>query len=212
MQLVIIGAGGHAKVVLEACRAAGLAVLGLVDPGQAGGPAGRTVLGAPLLGDEAILPALRHQGVAGAVVAIGDNAVRQALGARLAGMGFSLPAVVHPAALISPSARLGAGVVVLARAVLGAASLLDDLALINTGAIVEHDNHIGAAAHVAPGCALAGDVWVGERALVGIGSAVRPGIRIGADAVVGAGAAVVAAVAAGQRVGGVPARPLRGAD
>ena len=86
------------------------------------------------------------------------------------------------------------------------ATRVGELAVVNTGAVVDHDNDIGPAAHVAPGVALAGNVRVGARALVGVGSAVRPGIRIGADAVVGAGSAVVADVADGAVVGGAPAR------
>ena len=79
----------------------------------------------------------------------------------------------------------------------------------NTRAVVEHDNRIGAAPMWRRAAVLAGSVTVGERALVGAGSAVRPGIVIGADAVVGVGAAVVADVPAGAVVLGVPARPLR---
>ena len=206
MQIVIVGAGGHAKVVLEVFRAlGGFDVVGLIDPE----PAAPHVLGAAVLGGDALLPDLRRQGVEAAFVALGSNRLRQRIGAELAAMGFALPTAVHPSALISPSARIGAGVVVMARAVVGTETDLRDLAIVNTGAVLDHDNLIEEAAHVAPGCALAGVVRVGARSLVGVGSAVRPGIRIGSDVTIGAGSAVVADVADGMRVGGAPARPLR---
>jgi UDP-perosamine 4-acetyltransferase len=93
--------------------------------------------------------------------------------------------------------------------VVGAETIIAHLAIVNTGAVVDHDNWIGIAAHVGPACGLAGNVHVGDRAQLGVGSAVRPGIRIGTDAIVGAGAAVVTDVPDGGLVGGVPARALR---
>jgi sugar O-acyltransferase (sialic acid O-acetyltransferase NeuD family) len=205
-RVVIIGSGGHAKVVIEAIRASeGIEIVGLIDPS----PAAPYLLGLPVLGGEDILPRLRTQGIAGAVVALGGNALRHRVGAKIEDLGFSLISVVHPSAFVSPSARLGKGVVVMARAVVGTETTIGSLAVVNTGAVLDHDNRLGLAAHIAPGCALAGNVWVGQRTLVGVGSAVRPGIRIGADAVIGAGSAVVADVPDGLTVAGAPARPLR---
>jgi len=205
-RVVIIGGGGHAKVVIEALRAAGFPPpLGIIDP-RSPAPA---VLGVPVLGGDEMLERLRAGGPCAAVVAVGHNLARQRVGDRLAALGFALPPVLHPAAHCSPSAVVEEGAVVMARACLGPESRIGRLAIVNTGAVVEHDNRLGQAAHVAPGCALAGGVVVGERALVGIGSAVRQGIVIGADAVVGAGSAVVRDVPPGARVGGTPAMPLR---
>ena len=202
---IVLGAGGHAKVVLEAIRAAGqLDIVGLLDAELAG----TAVLGATVLGGDDLLPGLRASGVACAVVALGSNAVRERVGARLRELGFTLPPVLHPAAQVSPSARIEEGAVIMARACIGPLAWVEALAIINTNAVVEHDNAIGRAAHIAPGTALAGTVTVGARALVGVGSAVRPGIRIGADCVIGAGSAVVADVPAGAVVAGSPARPL----
>ena len=203
---LILGAGGHAKVVIEAVRAAGIAeIVGIVDPA----PTSSNLLGVPIIGRDEDLPRLRAEGITTAVVALGGNGLRFRVGAELRGLGYDLPAIVHPSAFIAPSARVAEGAVVMARAVVGSYTSVGALAIVNTGAVIDHDGLIGAAAHVAPGCALAGNVSVGERSLVGVGSAVRPGIVIGPDAVVGAGSAVVANVAAGARVAGAPARPLK---
>jgi UDP-perosamine 4-acetyltransferase len=110
---------------------------------------------------------------------------------------------------VSPSAQIFPGVVVMARACAGPLSVLRDYCIVNTGTIVEHDNSIGIAAHLAPGVALGGSVTIGDRTLVGIGSSIRPGVKVGQDVVIGAGSAVIADVADGSVVGGTPARRLR---
>lgn len=208
-QLVIVGAGGHAKVVIETARAAGrFDIVGLIDPR----PPAAEVLGVPVLGGDEILPRLRAGGIAWAFPAIGGNAARERIGAGLRAAGFRLATLAHPTAVVMPSASLGEGIVVMARVVVSAEARVDDLAILNTGAVVEHDNRIGPAAHIAPLAALAGNVRVGARTLIGVGSAIRPGISIGDDALVGAGSAVVSDVPPGATVGGAPARTLARAE
>lgn len=205
VRLLLIGAGGHGRAVLELLRHAGWPEPAGVlddDPASAGLP------GIPLLGPVAMAEALCRQGLTAAHVALGHNARRAGLGAWLRELGYALPVLRHPSAVVAGTARLGEGSVLLPRVVLGAAATVGAHVILNTGCIVEHDCVVEEAAHVAPGAVLGGGVRVGAHALVGLGAAVRPGMRIGEGAVVGVGAAVVADVAAGTRVGGVPAVPL----
>jgi len=206
-KVVLVGGGGHAKVIVEVLRAARpeLELAGVLDKTRSVGE----VLGAPVVGDDDALPALRASGVAYAFIAIGDNRLRERLAEKARAAGFALINAISPAAVVSPSARLGEGVAVMAGAVINAGSQIADLAIVNTGAVIDHDCKIGQAAHVAPGCALAGGVTVGPRAFLGVGVSAIPGVQIGADTQVGAGACVTDDLAPGVLALGVPARPVR---
>lgn len=199
--VIVIGAGGHARPVLEALRLLGIPVAALLDEAPSRPP----VLGQAVNGGLDLLGAIP---AAGAVIAIGHNATRLRLAEVARAAGLALPTLVHPAALVSAHARLGEGVQVMARAVIGPEASLGALCLINTGAIVEHECVLAAGVHLGPGTVLCGGVLIGALSLIGAGVTVAPGQRIGADAVVGAGAAVAGPVPDGARFGGVPARPI----
>jgi sugar O-acyltransferase (sialic acid O-acetyltransferase NeuD family) len=214
MQVVLIGAGGHARVVIDAARSSGaFDVVAVVDA--------RLELkatrfeGVEIVGDEASLDPLRTAGVGAALLGVGSvdvGDVRCALYTRIAAMGFEFPVVVHRAATVAPSATIGPASVVFAGAIVNPGARIGTNVIVNTAAIVEHDVTIEDHAHVSPGAHLAGGVTIGPRSHIGIGSTILQGVRIGEAVVVGAGAVVLHDVADGMRVAGVPARPIQGSD
>lgn len=203
LPLLLLGAGGHSKVVAEiALHSRGYELVGLVDRHAIG----TVVNGIPVVGDDDALPSLFVKGVRHVHVAIGSNSARAALADKIVRMNFKLATLVSPSANVSRTAHLGQGAVVMAGATLNANAAVGDLTIINTGANVDHDCKIGRAAHIAPGCTLAGNVTVGDRTFLGAGATVIPGVTLGHDVVVGAGACVINDVPSGQTVVGVPAR------
>lgn len=205
-RMVVIGAGGHAKVVIDVARAAGWIPVAALDPVGAG----HFCADVPVLGSDDMAADLRNDGIRFAVVALGANGLRLRLGKKLEQIGFTCPAIVHPSAILSPYAQVGAGTVVMPYAVINSHARIGEFAIINTGAIVEHDCNVGDGAHIAPRSAMGGNVDIGREALFGIGAVARPGSAVGGGATVGAGSTVIGAIDAGAMVAGTPARPLGG--
>lgn len=204
---IILGSGGHAKVIIEILRAAGLyEPVGCVAPGADGGGA---LLGVPILGDDNALPELREQGIRYAMVALGDNHLRQRLMQYVVGLGFELANAVSPAATIAASTRLGVGLAIMPGANVGPETVIEDGVIINSRASVDHDGALGYCCHIGPGATLAGCVSVGARAFVATGASVIPEIRIGEGSVIGAGSVVVRDVPAHVVAYGCPARCRR---
>jgi len=203
---VIIGAGGHALVCIEVLERMGLTIAGCVsDDGRAS--ADIESLGLEMIGTVDDLDTLLADG-RWAFVAVGDNAARRGLIERITDLGAELVPAISPDAVVSRSAMIEAGALVMPGAIVNAQATIGLGAIVNTGARVDHECSIGACAHVAPGSTLGGSVTIGEETLFGIGATARPGVTIGARVVVGAGAVVVADIADDQMVVGVPARPL----
>ncbi len=204
-RLVILGAGGHARAVADVALASGWTVIGFTDRG--GADPARDVVG-----DDGVLVELRATGaVEAGVVGVGNSALarRAALFEQLRHLGVPTPALVHPRAVVSASARIGEGAVVFGGVVIGAAVEVGINAVVYSGAVVEHGSRIGEHAYVSPGAVCAGEVTVEPGAFVGAAAVVLPGITIGKGAVVAAGAVVTADVAPGATVVGVPARVHR---
>jgi sugar O-acyltransferase (sialic acid O-acetyltransferase NeuD family) len=205
MDVVILGAGGHGRVVLDIIQQARKhKAVGFLDNNKA--LHGRRVDGLPVLGGLERLPDLKHCGVSAAVVAIGDNGIRRAMSEAFEQNGFQLVNAVHPSAQLAGSVTVGKGVVIAAGALVCAHCQIGDYVILNTGCIVDHESMIGTAAHVCPGVRLAGHVAVESGAFLGIGATVIQDVHIGFEAVVGAGSVVVRDVDPMTTVVGVPAR------
>ncbi|MGN6726503.1 MAG: acetyltransferase [Tepidisphaeraceae bacterium] len=208
MDVILVGAGGHGKVVLDILQAMGKhRVVGFLDADPQ--LHGTQVAGVPVLGGINQLLKLRQQKVRAAVISIGDNRVRHQYAAEAASAGLDLINAIHPGAIVSKSARIGKNVVVAAGAVICTEASIDDSTIVNTAAVVDHECRIGRAVHVAPGALLAGRVQVEEFAFIGMGAKIIQCLTIGAHATVGAGAVVRTDVAEKTTVVGVPARKIR---
>lgn len=203
-EVIVVGAGGHAKVCIELLQAQGEKVAYCV--GNPESP--ETCLGVPVLKGDEHLAALRRVGYGRVFIAIGSNLVRNKLARKATEMGFKLVNAISPAAVVSPSATLGVGIAVMAGAVINAEACISDLCIINTGATIDHDCVIGLAAHIAPQSALAGNVHVGDLSFVGVGSKIIPEVHIGESVMVGAGSVVISNIDSAVTVVGVPARAL----
>jgi sugar O-acyltransferase (sialic acid O-acetyltransferase NeuD family) len=211
MKIIIVGAGGHGRVVLDILRAAGEhEVAGFVDATPA--LAGQKVEGLPVFGPANVLPKVRQQKIQGAIVAIGDCRARVKYGLVLKEHGFQLVRAVHPRAVVSATAALGENVMVSAGACVCPHARIGDSVILNTNCVVDHECEIGEGVHICPAAALGGRVRVGRAAWIGLGASVIQCITIGESATVGAGAAVIRDVPAYATVVGVPARVIKTAD
>jgi len=211
-RVVGIGAGGHAKIIIDMLQLRGeYEIAGLVDSNPE--LVGTQVLGVPVLGGDDLLPKLVREGVAHAFVGVASLTnilLNKRVFDQACELGFNLINVIHPTAVVSPSVRMGSGNRIFAGAIINPDAVLGNNIAITTGAIVDHECHVGDHAQIAPGAQLAGNVTLGEGSLVGIGASIIQGVRIGRYSIVGGGAVVINDVPDYTTVVGVPARTVKG--
>lgn len=202
--VVMVGGGGHCKSVIDAVRQLdnGLEIV-ITDVRY---PKGMMIMGCPVAGTDDMLPILYQEGVRQAFVtvgSIGDTSVRRRICEHVKKLGFELPSVVDPSALIAESARIGDGVFVGKRAVVNSESVIGEMAIINTGAIIEHECRIGKFTHVAVGATVCGGVEISDDVFVGANATIIQGMKIGRKCVIGAGSIVLSDVPENSVVKGV---------
>ncbi len=208
MRVVGIGAGGHAKVVIDILRHySDIEMVGLTDANPE--MRGRDLLGCPIIGGDDAWPELLAGGVHHAFIGVGSAghiASRRRVYQDARAAGFDIVTAIHPTAIIASTATIGPAATIMAGAIINADTRLGENVIVNTGAIIDHDCILEDHVHVATGATLAGAVVVREGAHIGAGAVVRQCVVIGRNAIVGAGAAVVKDVAEDVIVVGVPAR------
>lgn len=198
--LVILGAGGHAKVVISTARSAGFNPVRVYDDTEE--KWGTTIMGVPIVGsisefENCQLPA---------VIAIGNNRVRKALDEWFEKANWV--SIIHASAVVDPSAKVGIGSVVFANAVVQPECVVHRHCIVNTAATLDHDGRMFAYSQIAPGANVAGGVEIGEGAFIGIGASIHQGSKLGEWSTVGGGAFFKGELEPNLIAVGVPARPL----
>lgn len=198
-KIVLIGGGGHAQSVADAImNGKSYEIVGYTNLNDAHS-------NLRYLGTDDVLESLYKNGVINAAITVGylgKSDIRDKLYNRIKQVGFRLPCIIDPSAVVSNSADVGEGVFIGKNAVVNAGAKIGKMCIINTGALIEHNNLIGDYSHIAVGTTLCGDVHVGEHTLVGANATIIQGVHIGMNAIIGAGSVVVGDVPDNSKVVG----------
>lgn len=203
-RLIILGASGHGKVILDIALLNGYEVIGFLDDNNNI----KECAGYPVLGKikEAPVYASNYGKGTEFIIGIGSNQIRRKLSCQ-----YDLPwtTLIHPKVVIGRQVQIGRGTVVMANAVINPSARIGNHCIINTGCIIEHDNHLGNYVHISPGAILAGTVVIGDESHIGANAAVRNNITIASQTIIGVGAAVVKDISEPGIYVGIPARKIR---
>ncbi len=200
-RLIVIGAGGHGKVVADIALWCGYTAISFIDDKAVG-----NCMCYPIIGKCDDLKAY-NDGKTDFIIAVGDNSTRRLIAEKY---DLSWATLIHPSAQIGSDVTIGEGTVVMANAVINACASIGKHCIINSGAIVEHDNVLGDYVHISPRAALGGTVTVGDETHVGIGATVKNNVNICQNCLVGAGAVVVKDIYESATYVGIPAKMVGG--
>lgn len=203
--VIIIGAGGHAKVIIEILKSCKIKIdycIGQEHDNE-------TCLGVPVLKGDQNLEKLYNLNYEKAFVAIGSNNLRSKLTKKIEIVGFKIINAISPFSILSKSIILGTGIAIMPGVVINAESKIGNNSIINTGATIDHDCDIGENCHIAPQCVLAGNVKIGENTFLGIGTKIIPEITIGSNSIIGAGSVVIKNIKSNCTAVGIPAKIIK---
>ncbi len=208
--ILILGAGGHAKVIVDIVEEAGkYNLVGILDQNFA---EKEPLLGYPLLGKEEDLPKLiKEHAIRGIIIAIGDNFIRSevAKGIKENYPELSFPSAIHPKTIIAKDVKIGEGTVIMAGVSINPGSTIGSFCILNTNAIFDHDSSMGDFSSLAPGVTVGGDCQVGSHSAIGIGSTILHGIKVGEHSVIGAASLVNKRISPYTVAYGLPAKEIR---
>jgi sugar O-acyltransferase (sialic acid O-acetyltransferase NeuD family) len=204
--LIIIGAGGQARVVIDVASELNIKIVGIIDVNFQ--DKAERILGFQVLGDFAALNQYPPHQV-DIAIALGDSHLRSEYYEKVIRHGYRVITMIHPTAIVSRNAKIGNGVFINAGVIINAGAVIQDNSIINTGVIIEHETVVGKHCHIAPGVKLAGRVKIGDNTFVGIGSTIIDKIMIGDNVVIGAGSVILRDVDSKSTVVGIPGKKIK---
>lgn len=188
---IVIGAGGHAKIVLDILQEKKYEIVGLTDPNI---EKGELCMGYPVLGTDEVLRLFLKVGVTDLVMGIGHTGnfqVRNQVYQNLQKEGFEFPALIHKNAIKADSAVIDKGVLVAAGSIINPEAKIGELCIINTSSVIEHEVIIESGVHIAPHATILGNAFIGENSFIGAGSVVLQGVKVGRNCIIGAGSIIL---------------------
>ena len=202
--IIIFGAGGHGRVVLDILLESNATVLGFLDDDK--NKFGQKIRGFKVLGNWSYI---KNRDSVVLALGIGDNVIRESIFRKAKDADLSIISAIHPKAIVSKDVIICEGVVIMPGAVVNAGTVLKEGVVINTGATVDHDCYLDRFCQIWPGAHLAGTVKVGELSYIGTGASVIQNINIGKNAMIGAGAVIISDVPDNVTVAGNPGRVIK---
>ncbi|MDX1811591.1 MAG: acetyltransferase [Gammaproteobacteria bacterium] len=206
--VIILGAGGHAKVIIDILLVQQCQIIGITEAGY---QRHSQVLGIDIIGGDEAVAKYQPQDVllVNAVGMLPYSDRRLQLYKKFKQQSYHFKSAIHSASVIANETQLAEGIQVMAGAIINPGVVIAENCIVNTGAIIDHDCNIGSGVHIAPGATIGGGVVVGDNTFIGMGAVILNGIKVASNSVVGAGAVVTADVPENVTVAGVPAKRIK---
>ncbi|MBW9146124.1 acetyltransferase [Clostridium sp. CM027] len=209
-KIVLVGAGGHCKVIIDIIKSASrYNIVGVTDKDY---NYDKFVLDIPIIGDDSILQELYNTGVKNAFVCVGalqNILTRENIYNNLKAIGFNIPVLIHKDAMVSPYANVAGGTCIMPGAIINPGAYIEENCVVNTGAVIEHDCKLQRNTHISPKACLAGGVSIGCNTHIGMGSSIIQSVHIGNNVIIGAGAVVIENIADNAVAVGIPSKIIK---